>query len=73
MPKFVRSAKGELIDFDLMALKAQMAATPVPSQVKHRKEAIAEKDTGRAAQPADVSDFLALSTEAAAISANSIE
>jgi hypothetical protein len=26
MPKFVRSAKGELIDFDLMALKAQMAA-----------------------------------------------
>ena len=73
MPKFVRSARGEIIDFDLMALKAQMAATPIPSQVKQRKEAIAEKDTGRSAQTADVTDFLAMSTEAATISANSIE
>lgn len=73
MPKFVRSAKGELIDFNLMALKAQISAAPVPNQVKLRKEAIVEKDTGRQAVSEDANDFLAIASAAAEISANTTE
>jgi hypothetical protein len=44
MAKLVRSAKGELIDFELLAIKAQLAAAPVPKVVEQRKAAIDAKD-----------------------------
>jgi hypothetical protein len=44
MAKIVRSAKGELIDFELLAIKAQLAAAPVPKVVEQRKAAIDAKD-----------------------------
>ena len=34
----VRSARGSLVDFDLLTIKAQLAATPMPGAVKARQE-----------------------------------
>lgn len=56
MPQLVRSAKGELVDFELLAIKQQLAASPVPKVVEARKQAIAEKD-GVKADPAPDIDF----------------
>lgn len=44
MPKYVRSAKGELVDFELLAIKAQLAAIPVPKAVADRKVQIDLRD-----------------------------
>jgi hypothetical protein len=44
MSRYVRSAQGELIDFELLAIKAQLAASPVPKKVEERKIAIDVKD-----------------------------
>lgn len=73
MPKFVRSARGEVIDFNLLSIKAQIAAAPVPQQVKQRQEAIVAKDTGRQPISADAEDFLSISSAAAADSARSVD
>lgn len=40
MGKKVRSAKGVIVDFDLMAIKEQMAAAPAPLDVKKRQDFI---------------------------------
>ncbi len=48
MGKLVRSARGELIDFELLAIKQQLAAAPVPKAVEVRKQAIDLKDGVRA-------------------------
>lgn len=68
MTKIVRSARGELIDFELLAIKAQLAAAPVPKVVEERKQAIDEKDGVRTDAVPDL-DFLAVSKEAAESSA----
>lgn len=44
MGQFVRSARGEMIDFELLAIKQQLASAPVPKAVEERKIAIAIKD-----------------------------
>lgn len=44
MSKIARSARGELVDFELLAIKAQLAASPVPKKVEQRKAAIDAKD-----------------------------
>jgi hypothetical protein len=44
MSKKARSARGELIDFDLLAIKQQLAVTPVPVGVDQRRKFIDEKD-----------------------------
>jgi hypothetical protein len=59
-----------MIDFELLAIKAQLAAAPVPKVVEDRKQAIDEKDGVRSSVTPDL-DFLAVSTEAAAVSAAS--
>lgn len=40
----VRSARGNLVDFDLLAIKQQLATSPVPVSVKNRRKFIDEKD-----------------------------
>jgi hypothetical protein len=64
MGNLVRSARGELIDFELLAIKQQLASAPVPKKVEDRKKAIDEKDGVRTSVVPDL-DIFALSTEAA--------
>jgi hypothetical protein len=68
MPQYIRSARGELIDFELLAIKQQLANAPVPKVVEQRKKAIDEKDGVRSDVKPDI-DFLAASQEAADASA----
>ena len=44
MSKFARSARGEIVDFDLLAIKQQLALTPVPVSVDDRRKFIDERD-----------------------------
>lgn len=44
MLKKVRSARGTIVDFQLMAIKAQLAARPAPAPVIQRKLTIEERD-----------------------------
>lgn len=69
MGQLIRSARGELIDFEMLAIKQQLASAPVPKVVEQRKKAIDEKDGVRTSVVPDI-DFLAASVEAAAASAN---
>lgn len=69
MGNMIRSARGELIDFELLAIKAQLASAPVPKVVEQRKQAIDEKDGVRSSVVSDL-DFLAVSKEAAEASAS---
>ena len=43
MPKKTRSAKGEVIDFDLLKIKAQIASAPKPTDVRKREDFIDKK------------------------------
>jgi hypothetical protein len=65
MGQLVRSARGELIDFELLAIKQQLASAPVPKAVEQRKKAIDVKDGVKTDVLPDV-DFLTVSNEAAA-------
>lgn len=40
MGKKVRSAKGEIVDFDYLKIKEQLAAAPTPMEVKNRQNFI---------------------------------
>ena len=40
MPKRVRSAKGEIVDFDYLKIKEQLASAPTPTEVKTRQNFI---------------------------------
>ena len=44
MSKKARSARGDVVDFDLLAIKEQLATTPVPVSVNQRRKFIDEKD-----------------------------
>lgn len=68
MAKLVRSARGELVDFELLAIKAQLAATPVPKPVEERKQAIDARDGVKTDVQPDL-DMLAVAKQAAAVSA----
>jgi hypothetical protein len=65
MGQLIRSARGELIDFELLAIKQQLASAPIPKSVEQRKKAIDVKDGVKSDVVPDV-DFLAVSAEAAA-------
>lgn len=43
MSRKVRSAKGTIVDFDLLAIKQQMAAQPAPTNVEAREKFIDRK------------------------------
>ena len=50
MSKVSRSARGQRVDFDLLAVKQQLAAAPVPVSVDDRRRFIDEKDGIRVKQ-----------------------
>lgn len=58
-----RSARGELVDFDLLAIKQQLSQSPTPVGVTDRRRFIDEKDGVKFKAPAI--DALLVSTEAA--------
>lgn len=63
MGQLIRSARGELIDFEMLAIKQQLASAPVPKAVEQRKQAIDAKDGVKSTVTPDI-DFLAVSNEA---------
>ena len=67
MPNIVRSARGEVVDFELMAIKAQLAQQTAPAAVEKRSAAIAAKAAGKTvvAESEDMADMLAVSQSAA--------
>jgi len=50
MSRKSRSARGQFVDFDLLAIKQQLATTPVPVGVDDRRKFIDEKDGIRTKQ-----------------------
>lgn len=44
MSKRSKSARGEIVDFDLLAIKQHLATTPAPISVENRRKFIDEKD-----------------------------
>lgn len=66
-----RSARGELVDFDLLAIKKQLASAPIAVGVDDRRRFIDEKDGVRTTKsaPAPEASALSLGLEAAEESA----
>lgn len=61
MSKGVKSARGVVVDFDLLKIKQQIASAPKPTQVQAREDFIDQKFKRRLKR---------LNTEAAASAAN---
>ena len=71
MSRFSRSARGDLIDFELLAIKAQLAAAPKPKVVEQRRAAIDAKDGVKTDVLPDLDmEMLAVSSEGAKTSAS---
>lgn len=66
----VRSARGEIVDFDLLSIKQQLAVTPVPVSVDQRRRFIDEKDGIKTKSAQPISDALLEGLEAAKQSAD---
>lgn len=47
MARMARSARGEVVDFDLIAIRQQLASAPPPIEVTSRREYIDNKEAGR--------------------------
>jgi hypothetical protein len=47
MGKLARSARGKVVDFDLIAIRQQLANAPAPVEVSTRREYIDNKEAGR--------------------------
>lgn len=69
MTKGIRSARGELVNFELLAIKSQLASVPVPKPVEERKTAIEEREGIKVVQPEAVSELLKMAQDAATTSA----
>lgn len=66
-----RSARGEIVDFELLAIKSQLAATPVPRHTEDRKRAIDAKDGVKTDQLPDLA-FLQVASTAAKASEDAV-
>lgn len=82
MSKRAKSARGEMVDFDLLSIKQHLAATPVPVSVQNRRKFIDERDGLKSrenfivpppslAAEEDLGDPLALASEGAKASRTS--
>lgn len=60
-----RSARGTFVDFELLAIKAQLASVPVPQPVEDRRIAIEERDGGKVLPSLATNELLALASAAA--------
>jgi len=47
MAKMARSARGRIVNFDLIAIRQQLANAPAPVAVSARREYIDDKEAGR--------------------------
>ena len=52
----VRSALGEVVDFDLLAIKAQLAATPATNKVAQRQDFVADRESFRKVHTIELDD-----------------
>lgn len=80
MSKTARSARGDVVDFDLLAIKQQLALKPVPVSVDQRRKFIDERDglktrrvEAEVAAPIDMDGPLAMAAIAAQESAEASE
>jgi len=48
-----RSARGEIVDFDILAIKAKLESANKPVKVKEREDYIAQKSRRRRSKKAD--------------------
>lgn len=71
MSKAIRSARGDLVNFELLAIKSQLASVPVPKPVEERKTAIEEREGIKTVESPAVDELLKVAQEAAATSAKS--
>lgn len=70
MPKIVRTARGEMVDFDLIRIKQQLADAPAPTEVRERenfverrlKRKLKQRATSLVDQPAAAEINLAVET-----------
>jgi len=69
MPIASRSARGDFVDFELLAIKAQLASVPVPKPVDARRVAIEEREGLKPAAAPAIDELLALAAESASQSA----
>lgn len=69
MSKATRSARGDFVDFELLAIKSQLAAKPVPKKVEERRVAIEEREGTKPVESAAVNELLKVAADAAATSA----
>lgn len=63
-----RSARGDYVDFELLAIKAQLAAKPAPKPVVARREAIEEREGTKVLPSPAVNELLAMGAAAAELS-----
>lgn len=63
MGKKVKSAKGEIIDFDYLKIKAQLAAAPTPVEVKNRQNFIENRLKRRLKKKLPVVEQMAVDVE----------
>ncbi len=83
MSKTARSARGDVVDFDLLAIKQQLALKPVPVGVDARRKFIDKLDgiksrkveipVESALPSVDMDGPLAMAAQAAQVSANASE
>jgi hypothetical protein len=69
----VRSARGAFVNFELLAIKAQLAAKPVPKAVDDRRVAIEEREGTKPVESLAVAELLAVATASAEASAETSE
>lgn len=70
MSRQARSARGEIVNFDLLSIKQQLATVPVPVGVDQRRKFVDEKDGVKTkVAPAPLPSALSLAVESAQISA----
>lgn len=59
----IRSARGDFVDFEMLAIKVQLAAKPVPKSVAERKVAIEEREGTKQVQPEATNELLKVAAE----------
>lgn len=60
----IRSARGDFVDFELLAIKSQLAAKPAPKPVVQRREAIEEREGTKVVPNAAVDELLKVAAAA---------
>jgi hypothetical protein len=69
MTNVTRSARGDFVNFELLAIKSQLAAKPVPKPVEERRTAIEEREGIKPLESPAVNELLELANKAASASA----